>query len=102
MRGLKRTEKFEMDKPSNLNLKRKPRGWPSWKQEARSCVVPVTRSSEPEKGNRRKLSTGIGRTAWKQAGQKRKGSGTKETGKHRGNRRQGRTGSRERKERKAE
>ena len=26
MRGLRRTEKFKTDKPSNQNLKRKPRG----------------------------------------------------------------------------
>ena len=51
MRGLRRTEKFKTDKPSNRNLKRKQRGGPSWKQEARICVVPVTRNREAEKGN---------------------------------------------------
>ena len=50
MQVLRRTEKFKSDKPSNLNRMRKHGERPSWKQEAGSCVVPVTRNSEAEKG----------------------------------------------------
>ena len=102
MRGLRRTEKFKTDKPSNQNLKRKQRGMAELEtggQELRSACDTKQRSGERK---RRKLSTGIGRDAWKQAKQKRKGSGTKGTDKHRRNRCQGRTGRREKKEQKAE
>ena len=102
MRGLRRTEKFKTDKLSNQNLKRKQREMAELEtggQELRSACDTKQRSGERK---RRKLSTGIGRKAWKQAGRKRKAKGTKGTGEHRENRRQGKTGSREKKERKAE
>ena len=102
MRGLRRTEKFKTDKPSNQNLKRKQRGSAELEtggQELRSACDTKQKSGERK---RRKLSTGIGRDAWKQAKRKRKATGTKETVAHRRNRRQGRTGRREKKERKAE
>ena len=102
MRGLRRTEKFKTDKPSNQNLKRKQRGMAELEtggQELRSACDTKQRA---EKGNRRKLSTGIGRTAWTQAGQKRNATGTKETVAHRRNRCQGKTGRREKKEQEAE
>ena len=102
MRGLRRTEKFETDKPSNQNLKRKQRGMAELEtggQELRSACDTKQKSGERK---RRKLSTGIGRKAWKQAGRKRKRSGTKGTGEHRENRCQGKTGRREKKEQKAE
>ena len=102
MRGLRRTEKFKTDKPSNQNLKRKQRGTAELEtggRELRSACDTKQKSGERK---RRKLSTGIGRKAWKQAGRKRKAKGTKGTGEHRRNRRQGRTGRREKKERKAE
>ena len=102
MRGLRRTEKFKTDKPSNQNLKRKQRGTAELEtggRELRSACDTKQRSGERK---RRKLSTGIGRKAWKQAQRKRKATGTKETVAHRENRRQGRTGRREKKERKAE
>ena len=102
MRGLRRTEKFKTDKPSNQNLKRKQRGMAELEtggQKLRSACDTKQKSGERK---RRKLSTGIGRKAWKQAGRKRKAKGTKGTGEHRRNRRQGRTGRREKKERKAE
>ena len=85
-------------KPSNPNLRRKRRGRPSWKQEAGGCVVPVTRNSERRTEIAGSLSTGIGRTAWKQAERKKRGSGTKETEPHRRNRRQGRSGRGEKKD----
>ena len=44
-----------------------------------------------------KLSTEIGRKAWRQAGRKRRTKGTQGTGEHRGNRRQGKSGRGERK-----
>ena len=102
MRGLRRTEKFKTDKPSNQNLKRKQRGMAELEtggQELRSACDTKQRNGERK---RRKLSTGIGRKAWKQAGRKRKATGTKETVAHRGNRCQGRSGRREKKEQKAE
>ena len=72
MRGLRRTEKFKTDKPSNQNLKRKQRGMAELEtggQELRSACDTKQKSGERK---RRKLSTGIGRKAWKQAGRKRK------------------------------
>ena len=102
MRGLRRTKKFKTDKPSNQNLKRKQRGMAELEtggQELRSACDTKQKSGERK---RRKLSTGIGRKAWKQAGRKRKRSGTKGPGEHRENRCQGKTGRREKKEQKAE
>ena len=102
MRGLRRTEKFKTDKLSNQNLKRKQRGMAELEtggQELRSACDTKQKSGERK---RRKLSTGIGRKAWKQARRKRKAKGTKETGEHRRNRCQGKTGRREKKDRKAE
>ena len=102
MRGLRRTEKFKTDKPSNQNLKRKQRGMAELEtggQELRSACDTKQRSGERK---RRKLSTETGRKAWEQAGEKGKRSGTKGTDKHRENRCQGKTGSREKKEQKAE
>ena len=102
MRGLRRTEKFKTDKPSNQNLKRKQRGMAELEtggQELRSACDTKQKSGERK---RRKLSTGIGRKAWKQAGRKRKTKGTKGTGEHRENRCQGKTGRREKKAQKAE
>ena len=102
MRGLRRTEKFKTDKPSNRNLKRKQRGLAELEtggQKLRSACD--TKQPQGER-KRRKLSTGIGRDAWKQAKRKRKTKGTKETVAHRRNRCQGRTGRREKKEQKAE
>ena len=102
MRGLRRTEKFETDKPSNRNLKRKPRGMAALEtggQKLRSACD--TKQPQGER-KRRKLSTGIGRKAWKQARRKRKAKGTQGTGEHRKNRCQGRTGRREKKKQKAE
>ena len=77
MRGLRRTEKFKTDKPSNRNLKRKQRGMAELEtggQELRSACDTKQKSGERK---RRKLSTGIGRDAWKQAKRKRKGRGRK-------------------------
>ena len=102
MRGLRRTEKFEADKPSNRNLKRKQGGMAELEtggQELRSTCETKQRDGEKK---RRELSTGIGRKAWKQAGRKRKESGPKGTEEHRRNRCQGKTGRREKKEQKAE
>ena len=102
MRGLRRAEKFKTDKPSNQNLKRKQRGMAELEtggQELRSACDTKQKSGERK---RRKLSTGIGRKAWKQAGRKRKTKGTKGTGEHRENRCQGKTGRREKKAQKAE
>ena len=102
MRGLRRTEKFKTDKPSNQNLKRKQREMAELEtggQKLRSACD--TKQPQGER-KRRKLSTGLGRDAWKQAKRKRKAKGTKGTGEHRRNRRQGKTGRREKKERKAE
>ena len=102
MRGLRRTEKFKTDKPSNRNLKRKQRGMAELEtggQELRSACDTKQRNGERK---RRKLSTGIGRKAWKQARGPRKATGTKETVAHRKNRRQGKSGRREKKEREAE
>ena len=56
MRGLRRTEKFKTDKPSNQNLKRKPRGTAELETGGRQLrVAPVTRNSEAEKGTAGKL-----------------------------------------------
>ena len=76
-------QKFKADKPSNQNLKRKPRGMAELEtggQKLRSACDTKQKNGERK---RRKLSTGIGRDAWKQAKRKRKGSGTKGTGEHR-------------------
>ena len=78
MRGLRRTEKFKTDKPSNQNLKRKQRGMAELEtggQELRSACDTKQKNGERK---RRKLSTGIGRDAWKQAKRKRKRRGRKE------------------------
>ena len=84
MRGLRRTEKFETDKPSNQNLKRKQRGTAELETGGRQLeVAPVTRNSEAEKGTAGRLSTDTGREAWKQAERKGKAKGTKGTGAHR-------------------
>ena len=102
MRGLRRTEKFKTDKPSNRNLKRKQRGMAELEtggRELRSACDTKQKSGERK---RRKLSTEIGRDAWKQAKRKRKATGTKETVAHRENRCQGKTGRREKKEQNAE
>ena len=102
MRGLRRTEKFKTDKPSNQNLKRKQREMAELEtggQELRSACDTKQKSGERKC---RKLSTRTGRKAWKQAGQKRKTKGSKGTGEHRRNRCQGKTGRREKKEQKAE
>ena len=102
MRGLRRTEKFKTDKPSNQNLKRKQRGAAELEtggRKLRSACDTKQRSGERK---RRKLSTGIGRDAWKQAKRKRKAKGTKGTGAHRRNRCQGRSGRGEKKGQKAE
>jgi len=83
MRGLRRTEKFETDKPSNQNLKRKPRGTAELEtggQELRSACDTKQRSGER---NCRKLSTETGRNAWKQACRKGKAGKHKRNGKHR-------------------
>ena len=56
MRGLRRTEKFKTDKPSNQNLKRKPRGTAELETGGRQLeVAPVTRNSEAEKGTAGRL-----------------------------------------------
>ena len=67
MRGLRRTEKFKTDKPSNQNLKRKPRGMAELEtggQKLRSACD--TKQPQGER-NCRELSTETGRSAWKQA-----------------------------------
>ena len=102
MRGLRRTEKFKTDKPSNRNLKRKQRGMAELEtggQKLRSACDTKQPSGERK---RRELSTGIGRDAWKQANRKRKATGTKGTVAHRENRCQGRSGRWEKKGQKAE
>ena len=76
--------KVQIDKPSNLNLKRKLRGAAELETGGRElCVAPVTRNSGAEKGTAGSLSTGTGREAWKQAERKGKAKGTKGTGAHR-------------------
>ena len=75
--------KVQTDKPSNQTLKRKQRGMAELEtggQELRSACDTKQRNGERK---RRKLSTGIGRDAWKQAKRKRKAKGTKGTGEHR-------------------
>ena len=102
MRGLRRTEKFEMDKPSNRNLKRKQRGMAELEtggQKLRSACDTKQPSGERK---RRELSTGIGRDAWKQAKRKRKRRGRKKPESTERTAARGRSGRRERKERKAE
>ena len=102
MRGLRRTEKFKTDKPSNQNLKRKQRGMAELEtggQELRSACDTKQPSGERK---RRELSTKTGRDAWKQAERKGKATGTKGTVAHRENRCQGRSGRGEKKEQKAE
>ena len=102
MRGLRRTEKFKTDKPSNQNLKRKQREMAELETGGQElCSACDTKQKSGER-KRRKLSTGTGRKAWKQAGEKGKATGTKETVAHRENRCQGRSGRREKKEQKAE
>ena len=102
MRGLRRTEKFKTDKPSNQNLKRKQRGMAELEtggQELRSACDTKQPNGERK---RRELSTKTGRDAWKQAERKGKATGTKGTVAHRGNRCQGSSGSGEKKRQKAE
>ena len=90
--------KVQIDKPSNLNLKRKPRGTAELETGGRQPrVAPVTRNSGAEKGIAGSLSTGTGREAWKQAEQKGKAAGTKETVAHRGAHCEGETGRGEKK-----
>ena len=102
MRGLRRTERFKTDKPSNQNLKRKPRGTAELETGGRKLRSACDTKQKNGEWKRRKLSTGIGRDAWKQAKRKRKATGTKGTVAHRRNRCQGKTGRREKKEQKAE
>ena len=72
--------KVQTDKPSNRNLKRKPRGAAELETGGRQLkVAPVTRNSEAEKGIAGKLSTDTGWEAWKQAEQKGKAKGTQGT-----------------------
>ena len=78
MRGLRRTEKFETDKPSNRNLKRKQRGAAELETGGRKLRSACDTKQQTGERKRRKLSTGIGRKAWKQAGRKRKRRGRKE------------------------
>ena len=76
-------QKFKADKPSNQNLKRKPRGMAELEtggQKLRSACDTKQKNGERK---RRKLSTGIGRDAWKQAERKRKAKGPKGTREHR-------------------
>ena len=90
--------KVQTDKPSNQNLKRKQRGTAELETGGRQLeVAPVTRNSEAEKGTAGRLSTDTGREAWKQAEQKGKATGTKETVAHRGAHCEGETGSGEKK-----
>ena len=101
VRSLRGT-KTQNDKPSNQNLKRKQRGMAELEtggQKLRSACDTKQKQGERK---RRKQSTGIGRKAWKQAGQKRKATGTKETVAHRKNRCQGKSGRGEKKAQKAE
>ena len=70
MRGLRRTEKFKTDKPSNQNLKRKQREMAELEtggQKLRSACDTKQKSGER---NCRKLSTKAEREAWKQAERK--------------------------------
>ena len=83
MRGLRRTEKFETDKPSNRNLKRKQRGAAELETGGRKLRSACDTKQKSGERKRRKLSTGIGRKAWKQARRKRKTKGTKGTREHR-------------------
>ena len=90
--------KVQTDKPSNQNLKRKPRGTAELETGGRRLsVAPVTRNSEAAKGIAGCLSTGTGREAWKQAERKGKAKGTQGTGAHRETHCEGETGRREKK-----
>ena len=73
MRGLRRTEKFKTDKPSNRNLKQMPRGSRQTERQAATNEEAIceARRSVGERKNR-ELSTETGRSAWKQAQQKGK------------------------------
>ena len=102
MRGLRRTEKFKTDKPSNQNLKRKQRGMAELEtggQDLRSACDTKQRNGE-RKSQEAEYRNRKGRMETGETEEER--SGTKETDKHRRNGRQGRTGRREKKERKAE
>ena len=95
--------KVQIDKPSNQNLKRKPRGTAELETGGRQLeVAPVTRNSEAEKGTAGRLSTDTGWEAWKQAEQKGKATGTKETVAHRGTHCKGENGKRGKEETEAE
>ena len=83
MRGLRRTEKFKTDKPSNQNLKRKQRGMAELETGGRKLRSACDTKQKSGERKRRELSTGIGRDAWKQAKRKRKTKGTKGTEEHR-------------------
>ena len=72
MRGLRRTEKFKTDKPSNRNLKQKQRGTAELETGGRKLRSACDTKQSSGERKCRKLSTGIGRKAWKQAGRKRK------------------------------
>ena len=67
-----------MDKPSNLSLKRKQRGTAELETGGRKLRSACDTKQSSGERKRRKLSTGIGRDAWKQAKRKRKGRGRKE------------------------
>ena len=72
MRGLRRTEKFKTDKPSNLNRSESD-GEPA-KPKGRPGRTGQPLRGEPDAGERknRELSTRAGRSAWKQARRKGK------------------------------
>ena len=81
MQVLRRTEKFKTDKPSNQNLKRKPRGMAELETGGQKlCSACDTKQLQGER-NCRKLSTETGRSAWKQA--RRKGKAVKRKRKRR-------------------
>ena len=102
MRGLRRTEKFKTDKPSNQNLKRKQRGTAELETGGRKLRSACDTKQKSGERKRRKLSTGIGRKAWKQAGRKRKGRGRKEPISTEGTAARGKREEGEKKEQKAE
>ena len=102
MRGLRRTEKFETDKPSNRNLKRKQRGAAELEtggRKLRSACDTKQKSGE-RKSQEAEYQNRKGRMETGETEEER--SGTKEADKHRRNRCQGKTGRREKKEQKAE
>ena len=76
-------QKFKADKPSNQNLKRKPRGTAELETGGRKLRSACDTKQKSGERKRRKLSTRIGRDAWKQAKRKRKTKGTKGTRAHR-------------------